>query len=311
MRFSSLLVLHMACLFGTTAAGGVSNEKDNHSGLRRLGDKNDNGKCQHAGSSRDLEIAYEYTVRFWPRFMTYLQWQGPEIDGGEGPLPINTLSAAERPMGPEFKAIVAINVDTLYAGGTLDLTKEPVILTLPKYDYVYSIIQVDGFGTVMTNNLEPVADGAMYALCGPDYLGLFPLGVIPVRMTVNWSLLAIRADKYFLSDDQYIDMENEADAFRLSLRLSPLSEWVTNPKCGHPILTPLSRYSTYLDQDLDRSDRARTTKHFKSSWQIHQQHLSHSTTKPLSANSTRHLRPPWVRCLRSSPLVQCSNSPVE
>lgn len=214
--------------------------------------------------------------------MTYLQWQGLE---GDNPIPDNTLNGPEEPMGPEFRSIVAINVDTLYVGAFIDLTAEPMILTLTQYAYTYSNILVDGFGTVMSNNFVPVASGAVYAFVGPGYAGDVPHGTIRVSMDVNWFLIGIRADKYFTEDggNTYEDVIIKADTFRQTLRLLPLSEWMMDPTKGVAQILPLSTYAISVK---GFTDLLATTKP-KSFMELLQAITADPSTAPLSRDDQK------------------------
>lgn len=103
----------------------------------------------------DVSTARDFTVRFLPRFQTYAS-QLSAIQNNR----INKLIASASPMTPAYKAVVTINVDTLYTSATVNLTDEPQILTIPAYDFSYSIIQVDGFGTVLRTGLKNTPEGA-------------------------------------------------------------------------------------------------------------------------------------------------------
>ena len=109
-------------------------------------------------SRADFVTAYNYTIRYLPRVQT---WAGQlsAIDKGH----VNKLIGPESPMSPEYKAVVAINVDTLYTSATIDLAVQPQILTLPQYDYSYSILQVDVFGNVLSTNLSNSKEGGEFS----------------------------------------------------------------------------------------------------------------------------------------------------
>ena len=174
----------------------------------------------------DFVTAYDYTIRYLPRFQTYASQIAPE--GMK-----NTLIGPESPMNPDYKAVVAINVDTLYTSSTLDLTLEPQVLTIPPYRYSYSIVQVDVFGTILSNTgLEPKKAGGTYALVGPNYKGSLPAGVTKIQVPQNWTQLAVRTDRYTLNGTTYIDTQTEAEKFRRATRLQSLSEWIKSPKKG-------------------------------------------------------------------------------
>ena len=81
--------------------------------------------------------------------------------------------------------MVAINVDTLYASTTLNLTDQPVILKVPATTATYSILQLDPYGDVFQTALTPTASGGTYALYRPGFTGTLPAGVIPVAEPLN------------------------------------------------------------------------------------------------------------------------------
>ncbi|MBV9968899.1 MAG: DUF1254 domain-containing protein [Xanthobacteraceae bacterium] len=82
--------------------------------------------------------------------------------------------------------MVAINVDTVYASAYLDLTDEPLVLTVPSTPVNYSILALDSYGDTYATGLQPNTPG-VYALIGP---GGFP-GTLPadVTQTVALSLM--------------------------------------------------------------------------------------------------------------------------
>ena len=137
-------------------------------------------------------------------------------------------------MSPEYKAVVAINVDTLYTSATIDLAVQPQILTLPQYDYSYSILQVDVFGNVLSTDpiLKATPAGGTYALVGPDYTGTLPNTVTRINVPQNWTQLAIRTSLYTLDGTSYIDTQLDAADFRKSTRLQSLTEWEASPNSG-------------------------------------------------------------------------------
>jgi hypothetical protein len=71
-----------------------------------------------------LSVAENYTIRYYPRFMTYFQ----QNLGG-----FNRLAGPRR-VGPLYGYVVSINVDTLYASFFLDLSGGPRIFTIPQTD---------------------------------------------------------------------------------------------------------------------------------------------------------------------------------
>jgi hypothetical protein len=236
-----------------------------------------NHQCE-ASKQTAFETALDYTVRFWPRFLTYAAQLNSIASGNT-----NGLFGPVEPMGPEYKAVVAINVDTLYTSSTMDLTLEPLVLTLPPYPYTYSMILVNGFGTVLDTNLEPIAQGATYALCGPDFCGTLVTGMVQVKVPVNWVQMAIRTDKYYRTSSGYLDVTSNADYFRQCIRLLPLSSWFRNPNAGYTTILPLSDYGTSVKAGADLLINVDPFAFYK----VLVQALASPSTAPLSASDLK------------------------
>ena len=232
-------------------------------------------------SQADFVAAYNFTVRYLPRFQTYASQIAP---GGVH----NKLIGPASPMGPEYKAVVAINDDTLYTSSTIDLTDEPLILTLPAYPYIYSIIQVNGFGTVLKTGLAPTSAGGTYALVGPNYSGPLPTGVTKIKVSENWTQLAIRTDKYSYNatSSTYQDVRVAAETFRTSIKLKPLSEWLDDPTGGATEIKPLSYFGTPMKTAVDLLVQAET-KQFLTTLQFA---MASPSTTPLSSNDRALIR---------------------
>ena len=225
-------------------------------------------------SRSDYRTAFEYIVRFLPRFQTWGAQMAAQNSGS-----VNTLIGPIG-MGPEYKAVVAINDDTLYTSATMDLTDEPQILTLPTYQYKYSIIQLDGFGTVLDTGLVANAAGGIYALVGPNFTGTLPSGVTEIKVTSNWTQLAIRTDKYLNNGGVYTDVQTDAENFRTSVQLKSLSEWMKNPTGGATSLEPLSSFSTPTKTLVDLLAQTQTEGLLKTMQFI----TASPSTTPLSTN---------------------------
>lgn len=206
----------------------------------------------------DVSTARDFTVRFLPRFQTYAS-QLSAIQNNR----INRLIAPASPMTLAYKAVVAINVDTLYTSATVNLTDEPQILTIPAYDFSYSIIQVDGFGTVLRTGMKSTPEGGTYALVGPNFRGPLPRDVVPIRVGVNWSQIAIRTSRYTQNaDGTYTNTELQAAEFRGDTRLQSLSAWqASRDRGGETQVLPIpGNFSfpmkTFVDTSLQGDPRA-------------------------------------------------------
>jgi hypothetical protein len=226
--------------------------------------------------SANYDTAFQYTVRYIPRYQTGV---GQESSTEKGML--NTLIAPIG-MGPEYKAVVAINNDTIYTSAILNLTDGPQILTLPPYSYTYSIQQVDGFGTVLETGLSPSSVGGVYELVGPNYTGLPPQGVTQIKVPQNLTILAVRTDKYSNNDGVYTDVIAAANNFSASVQLQSLSAWTTNHNGGATTMEPLSYFSTPMKTMVDLTIQGATNEFFIAMQRI----MASPSTSPLSKSDT-------------------------
>lgn len=176
------------------------------------------------------ETTVQYVSQFYPLLFTYNQAKS-----------VNQFVGPER-VTPFYHAVVAINVDTLYASTTLNLTDQPVILKVPATTATYSILQLDPYGDVFQTALTPTASGGTYALYGPGFTGTLPAGVIPVAEPLNYSNLLVRADKVSSTGQ---DATSEAAQFREGLFTQPLCAYL-HQSC--PAGTPTGGFTEILPE---------------------------------------------------------------
>jgi hypothetical protein len=129
-------------------------------------------------ASRPPSDAYMTTVTyvetFYPLWFTYHQ---AGLGGNNG------LAGPER-VSPLYHVVVAINDDTVYCSSYLDLTDEPVILTIPstvspdscvaETSVTYSILTLDSYCDVFPSGIPdgaPPVAGEPTALPGPNGWG--------------------------------------------------------------------------------------------------------------------------------------------
>src|SRR6516162_8978436 len=112
----------------------------------------------------------------------------------------NNLVGPNR-ISPIYHYVVAINVDTLYASTYLDLSAQPVVLTIPESTppfMSYSILMLDPYGDLLDANppIPPMTPGS-YALIGPGgFTGTLPQGFTPIPWPVNFPPLIFGANKF-------------------------------------------------------------------------------------------------------------------
>lgn len=185
-------------------------------------------------------LAYDYTVRFYPRYFTWMQFQINSENSkqqGAGEKIANRLTGPLG-MGPEYKVVVAINDDTVYAEAFLDVADEPVILTIPPYSNKYSVLQLDVYGNIFSTALSaaPPSSGGVYAFVARGYSGSLPENAIKIEMPYAFTTIAIRTDKYSSTNE---DLRLAANRFRAKLSLQTLSEYEPGGESGRTLELPL------------------------------------------------------------------------
>jgi hypothetical protein len=185
-------------------------------------------------------LAYDYTVRFYPRYFTWVQFQINSENSqrqGAGQMIANRLTGPLG-MGPEYKVVVAINDDTIYAEAFLDVANGPVILTIPKYANKYSVLQLDVYGTIFSTALSsaPPSKGGVYAFVASGYSGKIPKTATRVELPHTFTTIAIRIDKHSPTGEDLISAANE---FRSSLRMQTLADYDPKGDSGRTLVLPL------------------------------------------------------------------------
>lgn len=189
-------------------------------------------------------LAYEYTVRYYPRFFTWVQFNINSDNSqrqGAGEHIANRLTGPLG-MGPEYKVVVAINDDTIYAESFLDVSAGPVILTIPSYPNKYSILQLDVYGTILSTKLSsaPPADGGVYAFVLKGSHEEIPKHATRVELPYPLTTLAIRIDKYSPTGE---DLREAANEFRSKLAMEPMAQYDPNKPSGHTLVLPLALFA--------------------------------------------------------------------
>jgi hypothetical protein len=143
--------------------------------------------------------------------------------------------------------VVAINVDTIYASSFLDLTKEPIVLTIPPTSVMYSILTLDAYCNVFDSGIPKQTAGS-FALTVPGFSRELPQGVTRVPMLLNFPTVIFRADKFSPTGENQI---TQAQLFRSSLRLQTLSGYLKHPSEGHTLVLPEVAFSVPFKRTAD------------------------------------------------------------
>jgi hypothetical protein len=222
-----------------------------------------------ATSSRYYSTALNYTVRYYPRYMTYFQQTLAGANHSVGP----------NRVGPLYGFVVSINVDTIYSSFYLNLSHGPEILTIPKTDVTYSLLTLDVFGDVFKTTIQPQTAGT-YGLVPVGYTGTLPPGVTEVQVPYPVTTWIIRADKYSSTGQ---NQTQQASAFRATVRLASLPTYETDPSAGATTIAPQSNYALRMKAIADDAVRFHTTRFFR----VLQAALHSSDTAPLTNSDLR------------------------
>ncbi len=174
-----------------------------------------------------------YVIQFFPLWTTSQLGQIAAAAGME-----NALSGPNR-VSPAFKLLLGPSSDTIYAVSFLNLTTEPIILTIPETTVSYSLVTYDPYFEVLPIGIPPQTPG-IYGLTGPGFSGQLPDGITQIPIPVSFPALAFRVDQFSAACEDQTDADN---AFRASLKMQPLSEYLTDPAGGATQIRPAISYA--------------------------------------------------------------------
>ncbi len=150
---------------------------------------------------------------------------------GGGRAPLNQFAHLDRFPGPGFSAIVAANANTLYSLAWLDLSAEPLVLSLPDTGGRSFLMPLFDAWTRPIACLGPrrtEASTRTYALAGPDWNGSIPGDMRRIDAPTNtvWAIGHIHAN-----DREDLDL---GLAIQRGITLAPLSAYGTayTPSAG-------------------------------------------------------------------------------
>jgi hypothetical protein len=169
------------------------------------------GNQETKPNSEAYTTTVAYVEHFYPLWFTYNQGRIAGENRLVGPVRVT----------PIYQAVVAINVDTLYASTFLYLADQPVILTIPDTPVSYSTLSLDPYGDVF-EDLVPEQAGT-YALVSPDYGSDVPNVTKTIHMPLNDMTLIFRADRFSSAGEQ------AAEEFRANLQTAPLCAYEQTP----------------------------------------------------------------------------------
>ncbi len=140
--------------------------------------------------------------------------------------PMNQFANVREFPDASFKNVVRPNVDTLYSSAFIDLSNEPLVLSLPDTDRYYLMQSMDMWTDVVAApGTRTTGNGAgNFVLVGPDWdddLDSLPENLIPIPFTTNLGWIIGRTQTN--GSDDY----EKVWAIQDQYQLTPLSQWST------------------------------------------------------------------------------------
>jgi hypothetical protein len=159
----------------------------------------------------------DYVAQFYPLWFTYYQTS----------LGTPNLMVGPDKISPIYQYVVAINNDTVYASSFLDLSMEPVIVTIPSTPANYSVLLLDRYCDIFHSDALPANTPGTYALYGPGFdPDNLPVTVTKVPLPFNYMAIIFRADRFKLVNGVEQDVTTEADTFRRGMSTMPLCTYL-------------------------------------------------------------------------------------
>jgi hypothetical protein len=144
---------------------------------------------------------------------------------GNGRAPINEITTSNITSTPQTMTINLPTVDLLYTSAWLNLTKEPMVLTVPEANGRFYVAElIDGWQNAFAGpGPRTTGNGSgNFAIVGLGWNGTLPSNVTKLQSPTNTVLIAARVQQ-----DGPADLPS-AVAFEDGFKLTPLSAWGTN-----------------------------------------------------------------------------------
>ena len=164
--------------------------------------------------------------------------------------PINQFVHMRAFPDASFTDVVSPNADTLYSAAWLDLTAEPIVLSVPEMGKRYYLLpMLDAWTNVFASpGTRTTGNGkGSFAIVGPDWNGQLPAGLTAIKSPTNMVWIIGRTQTNGKSDFAAVN------AIQDQYTLIPLSAW--GKSTAHPPRYPSTRTSTTRRRPPARSPR--------------------------------------------------------
>jgi hypothetical protein len=157
--------------------------------------------------------------------------------------PINQFNTPSHPTTPSFTAIPGVPNGVLNSSAWLDLSKEPIVFTMPDTGGVYNMMAIlSGWTNVFkAPGARTTGTGAQnYVIVGPEWTGRIPAGL--KRLNSPTDMVWIEGQTQYNGPSSLAQVQ----AIQAGYKLTPLSSW------GKPY-TPPSNVPTNSNVDTSKT----------------------------------------------------------
>ena len=164
----------------------------------------------------------------------------------DGHAPVNQFGNMYKYPTAADKDVVRLNVDTLYSFGWLDLSKEPIVLSVPDTKGRYYLMPViDAWTNVFASPGKRTTGtkAGNFAIVGPNWKGTLPKGVKELKSPTNTALIAGRTQANGPADYKVVN------ALQKQYKLTPLSAF------GKPYTPPKGVVDPNIDMKTPPVDQ--------------------------------------------------------
>ncbi|MEW6529449.1 MAG: DUF1254 domain-containing protein [Thermodesulfobacteriota bacterium] len=235
---------------------------------------------EHAANEIAIE-AYIYFYPFVTMDITRRQMTNVQAVTMDGRAPMNVFGHVRAFPPAEFRMIVRPNFDTLYSIGWLDLTAEPVIVSVPDTHGRYYLLQMmdmwtDAFAVVgkRTTGTKP----GHFAVAGPGWKGDLPDGVHRIDSPTPYVWILGRTQTNGPKD--YDAVHKIQDGYKIT----PLSQWGKDPK---PVAVKIDPSVDMKTPPLLQVNNMKAAACFKYATELLKLHPPHITDQPIVAEMKR------------------------
>jgi hypothetical protein len=229
-------------------------------------------------------IGVDAYLYFYPLvLMDLTRLQSTNIEAGKEPLkgPMNTFVNASTYPSADFRTVVRPNFDTLYSSAWLDLTKEPMVMSVPNTNGRYYLLPMLDMWTDVFDSpgwRTTGTEAQNFLVTPPGWSGTVPANVMQIKASTPyvWIIGRIKTD----GPEDY----DAVHKIQAGLKLAPLSRW------GKAWTPPPVKIDPNVDMKtppMEQVDKMPAGKFFAYAAELLKLNPPHITDQPIIAQMKR------------------------